>query len=159
MPATVRLRNDAWRPAISSAAGTPFPATSPIAKPDFAGGSREEVEIVAADGFSRQATPRELQSGHGRSRFREESLLHLACDFEFVIDAFALRSLLGDRRRETADLQRKSRLIRNRFEQADVAFGIRLLGTLGSKTQHALQLVGGPERQKQLRMQLGKSVA
>ena len=96
-PSAKRVRSDAWMLAISSAAPTPLPETSPTSSATCRG-QREVVEEVAADLARRHRDALHLRQAEVQRRARQHVGLNLPAELELA----AWMPLLLDERRAGA---------------------------------------------------------
>ena len=84
------MRSDAWMFAISSAAPTPLPDTSPTSSATLPFGDLEVVEEVAADFARRHRHALDLRQAEPQRRLRQHVVLNLPAELELAPDALLL---------------------------------------------------------------------
>ena len=89
-PSARRVRSDAWMFAMSSAAPTPLPDTSPTSSATWPLGDLEVVEEVAADFARRHRHALDLRQSETERRVRQHLVLNLASELELALDALLL---------------------------------------------------------------------
>ena len=116
-PSAKRVRSEAWIFAISSAAPTPFPETSPTSSATRPESQREVVEEITADLARRHGHALHFGQAEMQRRVRQHLVLNLPAQLELAPDALLLhgrplvlldvRGHLIEGRRELSDLVRR----------------------------------------------------